>query len=162
MLYIKSTYSLSLLSIQHFLEFWRMATSADNNPALNPDTDTPSKPGLEFAEFGAGCFWGVELSFQRVPGVVKTEVGYSQGHVQDPNYKLVCSGTTNHVEVVRVQFDPELCPYTNLLSLFWGRHDPTTPNRQVPWNHVISVFLCFFGLYLTVHLVGPTPVCSVL
>uniref|UniRef100_A0A2N9FJA6 peptide-methionine (S)-S-oxide reductase n=1 Tax=Fagus sylvatica TaxID=28930 RepID=A0A2N9FJA6_FAGSY len=107
-----------------------MATSADNNPALNPDTDTPSKPGLEFAEFGAGCFWGVELSFQRVPGVVKTEVGYSQGHVQDPNYQLVCSGTTNHVEVVRVQFDPELCPYTNLLSLFWGRHDPTTPNRQ--------------------------------
>ena len=109
-----------------------MATSADNNPALDPDTDTPSKTGLEFAEFGAGCFWGVELSFQRVPGVVKTEVGYSQGHVHDPNYKLVCSGTTNHVEVVRVQFDPELCPYTNLLSLFWGRHDPTTPNRQVP------------------------------
>jgi len=110
-----------------------MATAADNNnknPALDPDTDTPNDQGHEFAQFGAGCFWGVELAFQRVAGVVKTEVGYSQGHVPDPNYKLVCTGTTNHVEVLRVQFDPKVCPYTNLFSLFWSRHDPTTPNRQ--------------------------------
>ncbi|KAG5523031.1 hypothetical protein RHGRI_034997 [Rhododendron griersonianum] len=58
------------------------------NPALEPDTDSPIGPGLEFAQFGAGCFWGVELAFQRVGGVVKTEVGYSQGHVPDPTYKL--------------------------------------------------------------------------
>nr|AQP31371.1 methionine sulfoxide reductase A1 [Litchi chinensis] len=102
---------------------------ASNNPALEPDLDRP-EPGLEFAQFGAGCFWEVELSFQRAVGVVRTEVGYSQGHVPDPNYKLVCSGTTNHVEVVRVQYDPQACPYTNLLSLFWSRHDPTTLNRQ--------------------------------
>lgn len=115
-----------------------MATSAEQtgsgtkyNPALEPDSDSPDNPAHEFAEFGAGCFWGVELAFQRVAGVVKTEVGYSQGHVPDPNYNLVCSRTTNHVEVVRVQFDPQVCPYTNLLSLFWGRHDPTSVNRQV-------------------------------
>ncbi|KAJ9140226.1 hypothetical protein P3X46_030899 [Hevea brasiliensis] len=106
-----------------------MANNAAN-PALDPDLDQPDNPSHEFAQFGAGCFWGVELAFQRVVGVVKTEVGYSQGHVHDPNYKLVCTGATNHVEVVRVQFDPEVCPYTNLLALFWARHDPTSLNRQ--------------------------------
>lgn len=99
--------------------------------ASDPDLDSPIKPGLELAQFGAGCFWGVELAFQRIEGVVKTEVGYSQGHVHNPNYNLVCTGSTNHSEVVRVQFDPSVCPYSNLLSLFWSRHDPTTLNRQV-------------------------------
>jgi peptide-methionine (S)-S-oxide reductase len=101
-----------------------------NNPALDPDSDQPKNPGLELAQFGAGCFWGVELEFQRVAGVVKTEVGYSQGHVPDPTYNQVCSKSTNHVEVVRVHFDPEVCPFTKLLSVFWSRHDPTTLNRQ--------------------------------
>ncbi|XVF08791.1 hypothetical protein REPUB_Repub07fG0033400 [Reevesia pubescens] len=97
-----------------------MAAATDdsnNNPALDADPDHPDSPSHEFAQFGAGCFWGVELAFQRVEGVVKTEVGYSQGHVPDPNYKLVCTGTTNHVEVVRIQFDPQVCPYPNLLSV---------------------------------------------
>ncbi|CAB4311053.1 unnamed protein product [Prunus armeniaca] len=111
-----------------------MAATAEKtgptNPALEPDLDAPDYPGHEFAQFGSGCFWGAELRFQRVVGVVKTEVGYSQGHVEDPNYKLVCTGNTNHAEVVRVQFDPEVCPYTDLLSVFWARHDPTTLNRQ--------------------------------
>ncbi|GFZ11968.1 peptide met sulfoxide reductase 4 [Actinidia rufa] len=115
-------------------------TTTTTNPALGPALDGPAQPGLELAQFGAGCFWGVELTFQRVEGVVKTEVGYSQGRVPDPNYQLVCTGSTNHAEVVRVQFDPALCPYTNLLSVFWGRHDPTTPNRQVlllrPGGHI--------------------------
>ncbi|XP_028765052.1 peptide methionine sulfoxide reductase-like [Neltuma alba] len=106
-----------------------MATSA-HNLALDPDLDSPDNPTHEFAQFGAGCFWGVELAFQRLAGVVKTEAGYSQGHTPDPNYKLICSGTTNHVEVVRVQFDPQVCSYTDLLSLFWSRHNPTTINRQ--------------------------------
>ncbi|PSR95913.1 Peptide methionine sulfoxide reductase [Actinidia chinensis var. chinensis] len=105
-------------------------TATTTNPALCPDLDAPVQPGLKLAQFGAGCFWGLELTFQRVEGVVKTEVGYSQGHVPDPNYRLICTGSTNHAEVVRVQFDPALCPYTNLLSVFWDRHDPTTLNRQ--------------------------------
>ncbi|XP_048443918.1 peptide methionine sulfoxide reductase-like [Pyrus x bretschneideri] len=103
---------------------------AVNNPVLGPDSDAPDNQGHEFAQFGSGCFWGAELRFQRVVGVVKTEVGYSQGHVDNPNYKLVCSGSTNHSEVVRVLFDPEVCAYTDLLSVFWDRHDPTTLDRQ--------------------------------
>ncbi|XP_057435474.1 peptide methionine sulfoxide reductase-like [Lotus japonicus] len=108
-----------------------MATSdLDTNPALKLDSDTPINPDHEFAEFGAGCFWGAELAFQRIAGVVKTEVGYSQGHHDNPDYKLVCTGTTNHAELVRIQFDPKLCPYTNLLNVFWARIDPTALNRQ--------------------------------
>ncbi|XP_045824965.1 peptide methionine sulfoxide reductase-like [Trifolium pratense] len=101
-----------------------------HNPAFDPDLDIPDNPDHEFAEFGAGCFWSVELAYQRIVGVVKTEVGYTQGHTPDPNYKLVCTGTTNHVEVVRVQFDPKVCSYTDLLTRFWSKHDPTTLNRQ--------------------------------
>ncbi|KAL3649751.1 hypothetical protein CASFOL_006154 [Castilleja foliolosa] len=100
------------------------------NPALEPDLDTPVDLGLELAQFAAGCFWSVELAFQRVVGVVKTEVGYSQGQAHDPNYKLVCTGSTNHAEVVRIQFDPNVCSYTTLLDVFWKKHDPTTLNRQ--------------------------------
>ncbi|GFP88451.1 peptide methionine sulfoxide reductase [Phtheirospermum japonicum] len=91
------------------------------NPALEPDLDAPVDPGLELAQFAAGCFWSVELAFQRVEGV---------GHAHDPNYKLVCTGSTNHAEVVRIQFDPNVCSYTTLLDVFWKKHDPTTLNRQ--------------------------------
>ncbi|CAN1291431.1 Peptide methionine sulfoxide reductase (Fragment) [Linum perenne] len=58
---------------------------------MDPDLDQPDNPTHQFAQFGGGCFWGVELAFQRLPGVVKTEVGYSQGNVPDPNYKLICT-----------------------------------------------------------------------
>ncbi|KQJ97778.2 peptide methionine sulfoxide reductase A4, chloroplastic [Brachypodium distachyon] len=98
--------------------------------AQGPDEDRPAAPGNEFAQFGAGCFWGVELVFQRVPGVTRTEVGYSQGAVHDPAYEDVCTGATGHNEVVRVQYDPAACKYDDLLDTFWTKHDPTTPNRQ--------------------------------
>lgn len=104
--------------------------SASSAIPQGPDDDIPA-PGQHFAQFGAGCFWGVELAFQRVPGVTKTEVGYSQGYLDNPTYNNVCSGTTNHSEVVRVQYDPKECNYENLLDAFWARHDPTTLNRQV-------------------------------
>ncbi|XVF11305.1 hypothetical protein REPUB_Repub08aG0015200 [Reevesia pubescens] len=97
--------------------------------AQGPDDDVPAS-GQQFAQFGAGCFWGVELAFQRVPGVTKTEVGYSQGFMHNPSYEDVCSGTTNHSEVVRVQYDPKECSLDTLLDVFWTRHDPTTLNRQ--------------------------------
>ncbi|XWS51554.1 hypothetical protein CRYUN_Cryun12cG0186500 [Craigia yunnanensis] len=97
--------------------------------AQSPDDDVPA-PGQQFAQFGAGCFWGVELVFQRVPGVTKTEVGYTQGFMHNPSYEDVCSGTTNHSEVVRVQYDPKEGSYDTLLDAFWARHDPTTLNRQ--------------------------------
>jgi peptide-methionine (S)-S-oxide reductase len=85
---------------------------------------------LQKATFGAGCFWGPELAFQRVPGVVQTAVGYSQGHAKNPSYQDVCSGTTGHAEVVQVVFDPSEVSYEQLLDVFWARHDPTTLNRQ--------------------------------
>ncbi|GJW75173.1 peptide methionine sulfoxide reductase-like protein [Tanacetum coccineum] len=107
-----------------------MGSNTSNSPALDPDTDHPQNPGHQLAQFGAGCFWSVELAFQRLEGVTKTEVGYTQGHVHNPDYKLVCTGTTKHAEVVRVEFDPAVCSYDDLLALFWSRHDPTTLNRQ--------------------------------
>ncbi|TVU31660.1 hypothetical protein EJB05_23356, partial [Eragrostis curvula] len=105
------------------------ASEASAALAQGPDEDQPA-PGNEFAQFGAGCFWGVELAFQRVPGVTRTEVGYSQGNVHDPSYEDVCTGATNHNEVVRVQYDPAACKYDDLLDVFWARHDPTMLNRQ--------------------------------
>lgn len=85
---------------------------------------------LETAVFGAGCFWSVELAFQRVPGVVQTAVGYAQGQTKNPTYEAVCSGSTGHNEVVQVVFEPAEVPFEKLLDVFWGKHDPTTLNRQ--------------------------------
>ncbi|XP_047322923.1 peptide methionine sulfoxide reductase-like [Impatiens glandulifera] len=104
-------------------------SSSPSSIAQGPDDDVPA-PGQKFAQFGAGCFWGVELAFQRVDGVTKTEVGYSQGFLHNPTYNGICSGTTNHSEVVRVLYDPKECSYENLLDAFWKKHDPTTLNRQ--------------------------------
>ncbi|XP_038708275.1 peptide methionine sulfoxide reductase-like isoform X2 [Tripterygium wilfordii] len=105
-------------------------SATDSSIPQGPDDDVPA-PGQQFAQFGAGCFWGVELAFQRVSGVTKTEVGYSQGILHNPTYEDVCTGTTGHNEVVRVQYDPKAGSYESLLDAFWARHDPTTLNRQM-------------------------------
>ena len=86
----------------------------------------------ETATFGAGCFWGVEYVFERVPGVLATEVGYAGGHTEDPTYREVCSHTTGHAEVLKVGFDPSVVTYEQLLEVFWAMHDPTQLNRQGP------------------------------
>ena len=84
------------------------------------------------ATFGAGCFWGVEVSFRQVPGVIDAVVGYMGGTMESPTYKDVCTDTTGHAEVVQVEYDPGKVSYEELLDVFWRSHDPTTPNRQGP------------------------------
>ena len=86
----------------------------------------------EKATFGAGCFWQVEAAFQDLPGVVDTAVGYEGGHVDDPTYEQVCSGTTGHVEVCQVTFDPSEVSYEDLVEKYLEIHDPTQLNRQGP------------------------------
>ena len=86
----------------------------------------------EIATFGAGCFWGVEAAFRRVPGVLDAVSGYSGGHTENPSYKDVCSDRTGHAEVVQVTFDPSKVTYEQLLDIFWKIHDPTQVNRQGP------------------------------
>jgi peptide-methionine (S)-S-oxide reductase len=82
--------------------------------------------------FGAGCFWGVEYVFRRVPGVTSAEVGYAGGITPNPTYREVCSHTTGHAEVLRVMFDDEQVSFDQLLEVFWAMHDPTQVNRQGP------------------------------
>ena len=86
----------------------------------------------ETATFGAGCFWGVEYVFRRVPGVIDVAVGYSGGITPNPTYREVCSHTTGHAEVAQVTFDPERVTYRQLLEVFWAMHDPTQVDRQGP------------------------------
>ena len=87
---------------------------------------------MEKALFGAGCFWGVEETFRKIPGVVKTEVGYTGGHTLNPTYQSICEGDTNHVEVVLVEYDNKIISYDKLLNHFWKCYDPTMLNRQGP------------------------------
>ena len=87
---------------------------------------------MQKAIFGAGCFWGVELTFSKVEGVESTAVGYCGGSVSDPTYEIVCTGQSGHAEVVLVEFDPDKVSFDKLLDTFWSLHDPTTLNRQGP------------------------------
>jgi methionine-S-sulfoxide reductase len=87
---------------------------------------------MEIAILGLGCFWGPEIKFSKLDGIVKTEVGYCGGNSDKTNYKEVCSGTTNHAEVVKLNFDPNIITYENILENFFKFHDPTTLNSQGP------------------------------
>ena len=87
---------------------------------------------MEIAILGLGCFWGPEIKFSKLDGVIKTEVGYCGGHNAETNYKEVCTGLTNHAEVVKLDFDPKIISYEKILEFFFEIHDPTTLNSQGP------------------------------
>ena len=87
---------------------------------------------MELATFAAGCFWGVEATFQKVKGVQETRVGYIGGTVDNPSYQMVCTGQTGHAEAIEITFDENEVSYEALLDIFWQNHDPTTLNRQGP------------------------------
>lgn len=89
-----------------------------------------SENKLDTATFGAGCFWCTEAQFQQLKGVEKVESGYIGGHVENPTYKQVCTGTTGHAEVTNIYYDPTVISYDELLAAFWVAHDPTQLNRQ--------------------------------
>ena len=87
---------------------------------------------MEIAVLGLGCFWGPEIKFSKLDGVIKTEVGYCGGNSTKTSYKEVCTGETNHAEVVKLDFDPEITSYEKILKYFFEFHDPTTLNSQGP------------------------------
>ena len=87
---------------------------------------------MEIAILALGCFWGPEVKFSKLDGVLKTEVGYCGGNSSETNYKEVCTGSTNHAEVVKLEFDPELISYEKIIKFFYEIHDPTTLNSQGP------------------------------
>ena len=87
---------------------------------------------MEIAILALGCFWGPEVKFSKLDGILKTEVGYCGGNSSETNYKEVCTGSTNHAEVVKLEFDPELISYEKIIKFFYEIHDPTTLNSQGP------------------------------
>ena len=87
---------------------------------------------MEIAILGLGCFWGPQIKFAEIDGIIKTEVGYCGGNSNNTTYKEVCTGNTNHAEVVKLDFDEKIISYEKILNIFFKMHDPTTLNSQGP------------------------------
>ena len=95
-----------------------------------PKTEVETPNGYEVATLGAGCFWCTEAIYQNLQGVETVRSGYSGGHVDQPTYRQVTSGTSGHAEVIQFYFDPAIISFEEILEVFWSTHDPTTLNRQ--------------------------------
>ncbi len=97
---------------------------------INMSVEYTKTTGTDTATFGSGCFWCTEAIFSRLKGVLEVESGYAGGHVKNPSYREVCTGTTGHAEACQIVYDPNVISYDELLEIFWKTHDPTTVNRQ--------------------------------
>ncbi|MBU2555016.1 MAG: peptide-methionine (S)-S-oxide reductase MsrA [Bacteroidetes bacterium] len=98
--------------------------------STNQNSNTMQNTENKIATFGTGCFWCSEAIFDQLNGVVEVKPGYSGGTVKNPTYKEVCTGETGHAEVIRIEYNPDVISYKELLEVFWKTHDPTTLNRQ--------------------------------
>ena len=98
--------------------------------ASNNDSIDSTIQAREIATLGAGCFWCVEAVFQNLEGVHSVDSGYMGGHLENPSYEAICTGTSGHAEVVQITYDPKVISFEALLDYFWKSHDPTTLNRQ--------------------------------
>lgn len=106
-------------------------TNKDSTQSTSGVCSNEEKEGsTATATVAGGCFWGLELAYQRVPGVLKTQVGYTSGQKSNPSYREVCTGTTGHAEAVEVTYNPNVISYEEILLILWDRIDPTTLNRQ--------------------------------
>jgi peptide-methionine (S)-S-oxide reductase len=117
---MKKTFQLVLFLLAGLPAFAKAGTC--NNP--------PKAKGLDTATFATGCFWCTEAKFQQIEGVKKVVSGFAGGHVANPSYKLVCTGTTGHAETCNIIYDPTKVSYDELLAAFFVAHDPTQLNRQ--------------------------------
>lgn len=115
---------LSLLAAAGALHFAVLA--GPTNTVMN--NTEPNR--IEIAVLGGGCFWCMEAVFERLPGVISVTSGFAGGHTPNPTYEQVCTETTGHAEVTKIEFDPAKISYAKLLEVFWQAHDPTTLNRQ--------------------------------
>ena len=104
--------------------------TTDPGKPASATSQQPKNEQLETATLGGGCFWCVEAVYQEVEGVESVVSGYSGGREETADYKTVCSGTTDHAEVIQLKFDPSVISYAEILEIFWSTHNPTTPNRQ--------------------------------
>jgi peptide-methionine (S)-S-oxide reductase len=110
--------------------YFQSSCSQQENHEKNKATMSAIPSKTDTATFGAGCYWCVEAIFQRINGVISVESGFSGGHIKNPTYREVCTGTTGHAEVCQIVYDPQVIGYDELLEVFWKTHDPTTLNRQ--------------------------------
>ncbi len=104
--------------------------SSNGERNFYPGITGKKSENMKKATFGAGCFWCVEPIFEEVDGVLTVDTGYSGGDIENPTYEQVCSGKTEHAEVVQLTYDPERVSYEKLLKVFWSLHDPTQVDRQ--------------------------------
>jgi peptide-methionine (S)-S-oxide reductase len=130
---MKPIYALfTLLALVMLWLMFRNSTQDAPMPDSFPEPPKSQDPqdGPQLATFGGGCFWCTEAYFLQISGVKQVVSGYAGGHVVNPTYEQVCSGTTGHAECIQITYDPSLVRYSELLEVFWRTHDPTTKNRQ--------------------------------